>query len=68
MLTTSGKQSSVLTGSSVHNERVERMWRDITRCVSSPYISIFRQLESEGLLASDNEVDLFAYILLLYHL
>ena len=59
MLTTSGKQSSVLTGSSVHNERVERMWRDITRCVSSPYISIFRQLESEGLLASDNEVDLF---------
>lgn len=59
MLTTTGQQSSVLTGNSVHNERVERLWRDITRCVSSLYISIFRRLESEGLLASDNEVDLF---------
>ena len=56
MLTTTGEQSSVLTGNSVHNER---MWRDITRCVSSLYISIFRRSESEGLLASDNEVDLF---------
>ena len=59
MLTATGKQSSVLTGCLVHNERIERMWRDVTRCVSSLYISIFRRLESEGLLASDNEVDLF---------
>ena len=30
--------SHVITGSSTHNERVERMWRDVTRCVSNLYI------------------------------
>ena len=27
--------SCVLTGSSVHNERIERLWRDVNRCVVS---------------------------------
>ena len=27
--------SCVITGSSVHNERIERLWRDVHRCVAS---------------------------------
>ena len=41
MLSSSNNPSSVITGSSVHNERIERMWRDITRCVSSSFITVF---------------------------
>ena len=37
MLTTWDNPSCVITGSSTHNERVERMWRDVTCCVSSSY-------------------------------
>ena len=51
--------SSVLTGSSVHNERVERLWRDVHRCVAIMYADIFRSLESELLLDPLNEVDLY---------
>ena len=28
-------QSAILVGSSTHNERIERLWRDIYRCVGA---------------------------------
>ena len=59
MLSLSNKPSSVITGSSVHNERIERMWRDVTRCVSSSFIAMFSALEADGLLDPMNEVDVF---------
>ena len=59
MLSTSNNHSPVITGSSVHSERIERMWHDITRCVSSSFISVFTTLEAEGLLDPLNEADLF---------
>ena len=49
----------VITGRSTHNERVERMWRDITRCVSSSFIELFSGLEADGILDPSNEVDIF---------
>lgn len=49
----------VLTGKSTHNERIERMWRDVTRCVSSSFIDTFNDLESENMLDPLNEVDIF---------
>ena len=49
----------VITGRSTHNERVERMWRDITRCVSSSFIELFSALEEDGILDPSNEVDIF---------
>ena len=49
----------VVTGSSVHNERVERLWRDVHRCVLKMFADVFRSLESEGYLDPLNEVDLF---------
>ena len=59
MLTTWDDPSRVITGSSTHNERVERMWRDVTRCVSSSYINLFSEFESEGTLDLINETDMF---------
>ena len=51
--------SCVLTGSSVHNERIERMWRDVHRCVVSVFAEIFSALEREELLNPTNEVHLY---------
>ena len=51
--------SSVITGSSVHNERVERMWRDVYRCVTSTYAAVFSEIESKGYLDPLNDVDIF---------
>lgn len=58
ILTHNGDYSSVITGSSVHNER-ERLWRDVHRCVLSTFSDIFRSLEREGVLDAINEVDLY---------
>jgi len=51
--------SCVITGSSVHNERVERLWRDVHRCIASNFVEKFQRLESDGLLDPVNEVDLY---------
>ena len=51
--------SCVLTGSSTHNERTERLWNDTNRCISRIFSDTFRQLESEGVLDPLNEVDMF---------
>ena len=51
--------SCVFTGSSTHNERIERMWRDVTRCVGAIFREKFFELEEHGLLDPLNEIDLF---------
>jgi len=51
--------SSVVTGSSTHNERIERLWRDVFRCVGSIFYGTFYNLENGGQLNPLNEVDLF---------
>lgn len=53
------RHGKVMTGKSCHNERIERLWRDVTRCVSSSFIEVFTALEADGLLDACNEVDLF---------
>ena len=59
MLTHGNSSNPVLTGSSVHNQRVERLWRDTYRCVVSLYYQLFSYLEDTGRLDVDSEVDLF---------
>ena len=59
MLSAHNSTKSVITGSSTHNERVERMWRDLGRSVTSVYSSTFSVLERENLLDPLNEVDMF---------
>uniref|UniRef100_A0A3B3HYF1 Integrase catalytic domain-containing protein n=1 Tax=Oryzias latipes TaxID=8090 RepID=A0A3B3HYF1_ORYLA len=51
--------SSVLTGSSVHNQRVERFNRDLNSNCRNVYAPIFYELESLKMLDVDNPTDLF---------
>ena len=59
MLEQHQSESAVLVGSSTHNERIERMWRDVYRCVGVLYADLFREMEVDGRLSCLNEVDLF---------
>jgi hypothetical protein len=52
-------ESSIITGSSTHNERIERLWRDVFRCVISLFYNTFKALEEEEKLDPLNEVDIF---------
>lgn len=52
-------RSPYIAGSSVHNSRIERLWRDVRSSVVSTYITVFGTLEDSGVLDVDNDTDLF---------
>ena len=51
---------SMITGNSVHNQRVERLHRDVTSGVLKSYIDDFNLMETSGLLHPVNEVHLLS--------
>ena len=51
--------SAVITGASTHNQRIERLWRDVFRCVASLFYQTFHAMEEENILDCLNEVDLY---------
>ncbi|XP_052785786.1 uncharacterized protein LOC128221272 isoform X1 [Mya arenaria] len=49
---------SHITGRSVHNQRIERFWRELWDGCTKTYYEFFSRMEDDGLLDVDNEVHL----------
>lgn len=59
MLTYGEVPDPVITGSSVHNQRIERLWRDVFRCVSCVFYQLIYHLEARGMIDPLSETDLY---------
>ena len=52
-------RGSHIAGASTHNQSIERLWRDVYRCVCSTFHALFYYLEEIRLLDPDNDYDVF---------
>eukprot|EP00111_Clytia_hemisphaerica_P021598 TCONS_00063515-protein len=52
--------NAFISGKSVHNVRIERLWRDVFCKVSNKFYNIFNIMEKNGILDIENEVHIAA--------
>lgn len=60
-------RGSYIVGCFIYNQRIERLWRDVFRCVCVMYYLLFYMLEDFGFFCLIDDVDFFClyYIFLL---
>ena len=54
------QRKSMLTGSSIHNQRIEQLWRDLFRCAIQLYYRLFYFLEDQDKLVPSNQQHFYA--------